>query len=169
MIHHYLKLALRSLFRYKFFSFLNIAGLAIGMTCCVIIFLYVRTSLSYDTHHKRADDIYRVVGKDKNKEQEKWMAFTTPMLAPTLVKTFPEVEQAARLIILQGSLIEYEQNKFYEENFSSADCHFLKFLKMPLESAISVTPSNTPNSFLFKDNTSRKYFVLENRVVKSHL
>ena len=158
MIKHYLKLALRSLFRYKFFSFLNIAGLAIGMTCCVIIFLYVRTSLSYDTHHKRADDIYRVVGKDKNKEQEKWMAFTTPMLAPTLVKTFPEVEQAARLIILQGSLIEYEQNKFYEENFYLADSSFLQILNMPLRYGNSRIALHTPNSVLISEETAQKYF-----------
>src|SRR5690349_59189 len=106
MLTHYLTLAFRNLFRHKFYSFLNIAGLAIGMACCLIIFLYVRTSLSYDTHHRGAQDIYRIVGED-NKNQQKWMAFTTPMLAPTLQKTFPEVAQAARLLNLPGTLIEH--------------------------------------------------------------
>ncbi len=165
MLTHYLKLAFRNLFRHQFYSFLNIAGLAIGMTCCLLIFLYVRTSLSYDTHHQQADTIYRVVGED-NKNREKWMAFTTPMLAPTLQKTFPEVEQAARLLILPGTLLEYENNRFYEDNFYLADSSILQILNLPLLYGDSRTALHTPNAVLISEEAARKYFGAVNPVGK---
>ncbi|QMU31207.1 ABC transporter permease [Adhaeribacter radiodurans] len=167
MITHYLKLAFRNLFRHKFYSFLNIAGLAIGMACCLLIFLYVRTSLGYDTHHQHANDIYRIVAEDKNVEREKLLAFTTPMLAPTLLKNLPEVEQAARLIIMPGSLVEYEQNRFYEDNFYLADSSILQILNLRLRYGDARTALHTPNSVLLSEATAQKYFGSENPVGKT--
>ena len=61
MIHHFLQIAWRNLIKRKFYSFINIAGLAIGMTCCLLITLYIKNELSYDQYHTKKDRIYRVL------------------------------------------------------------------------------------------------------------
>ena len=60
MIRNYLKLTLRNLKKHKGYSFINIAGLAIGMACCILILLYVADELSYDNYHENVNRIYRV-------------------------------------------------------------------------------------------------------------
>ena len=60
MVKNYFKTALRQLFKYRGFSLINLLGLAIGMACCILILLYVRYELSYDSYHENADRIYRV-------------------------------------------------------------------------------------------------------------
>ena len=61
MIHHFFQIAWRNLLKRKFYSFINIAGLAIGMTCCLLITLYVKNELSYDQYHTKRDRIFRVL------------------------------------------------------------------------------------------------------------
>ncbi len=60
MIKNYIKIALRNLLKQKGYSLINVAGLAIGMACCLLILLYVKDELSYDRYHKNIDRIYRV-------------------------------------------------------------------------------------------------------------
>jgi len=167
MLKSYFKIALRNLFRQKSYSFINIAGLAIGMACCLIIFLYVRTSLSYDTHHKRADDIYRVVSEFKNSEREKWITLTPPMLAPTLVKSFPEVDQAARMMILPALLVQNGEKKFFEANFYIADSSILQVLTLPLKLGNAKTALHSPNTVIISEEGAQKYFGPENPMGKT--
>ncbi len=63
MLKNYLKIAFRNLFKHKGYSFINITGLAIGIACCVVVFLYVTDELSFDKYHSDLDRIYRVAGK----------------------------------------------------------------------------------------------------------
>src|SRR5688572_31430281 len=72
MFRNYLKIALRSLFRTKVYSLINILGLSLGIACCLLLTLYVQDELEYDRHHERLNDLYRigtefegVVGFDK--------------------------------------------------------------------------------------------------------
>ncbi|GEO02361.1 ABC transporter permease [Adhaeribacter aerolatus] len=166
MLKNYLKLAIRNMFRHKFYSFINIIGLAIGIACCLLIFLYVRTSLSYDTHHKDADNIYRVVTENKKSDRQQWLTLTPPMVAPTLVKNFPEVEAAARLIILPGNLIEYKAHEFYEDNFYLADSSVLQVLTLPLQHGDARTALNSPDAVIISDVIAQKYFGSENPMGK---
>ena len=166
MLKNYLKLAIRNLFRHKFYSFINITGLAIGIACCLLIFLYVRTSLSYDNHHKEADSIYRVVTEDKKSDRQQWLTLTPPMLAPTLVKNFPEVEAAARMIILPELLVANNEQKFFEENFYLADSTILQILTLPLKAGNSATALNAPNTIIISEAAAQKYFGNENPMDK---
>ena len=166
MLKSYLKIAFRNLFRHKSYSFINMAGLAIGMACCLIIFLYVQTSLRYDTHHKHANDIYRMVTEDKKSDRKNWVTLTPPILAPTLIKTFPEVEQAARMIILPGLLIEHNNKKFFEENFYLADSSILQILTLPLQAGNPQTALNTPNTVIISEEVAQKYFGPDNPLGK---
>jgi len=63
MFRNYLKVALRNLIKYKFYSFINIAGLAIGMTCCILILLWVQGEISYDRFQICGDDVRSVLTK----------------------------------------------------------------------------------------------------------
>ena len=94
---NYLKIAYRTLARQKGFAAINIAGLAIGVACCLLIALYVAPELSYDRQYKEADRIYRVITEYGLQGEEGRGAFSTTPLAEALVREYPEVVQAARI------------------------------------------------------------------------
>ena len=127
MIKHFIKIALRNLIRSKGFSFINIFGLATGMTTCMLIMLYVVDESSYDKHHKDGQRLYRIAGELKD---ERWVANPAPM-AEALKKDFPEVEESARLLRFPGAekmLLKYEQNQkqFFETNAYYVDSGFFR-------------------------------------------
>src|SRR5882757_2458076 len=120
MIRNYLKIAFRNLWRHRVFSFINIMGLAVGMSACFLIFLYVRFELSYDSFHSKADRIYRVVCDIKTPTET--LNFSVPSWAmPSNIKTdFPEVESFAR-VSGDNILVRRGNIKFQEDNAQWAD------------------------------------------------
>lgn len=166
MLNHYLKIAFRNLFRYKFYSCINIGGLAIGIACCLIIFLYVRSSLRYDTHHPHADRIYRIVSQATHENRQSWYSVTPPALTPALNKDFPEVENAFRLFLAPNTLVENGQRKFYEEKFFLADSSILQVLNLPLRYGNPQTALQDPSSVIISEAVAQKYFGPENPVGK---
>ena len=123
MIKNYLKIAFRNLWRHRVFSFINIMGLAVGMTACFLIFLYVRFELSYDSFHCKADRIYRVVADIKtptevlNADRPAWA------VPPNAKDEFPEVESFVR-ITDDEVLVRKGDIKFQEENSVWVDSSF---------------------------------------------
>src|SRR4051812_33564428 len=99
MFQHYLKTTLRSLWKNKTYSFINIIGLSLGTLCCLYILLYVSDQYSYDKHHVNADDIYRITttltvpGTKQNT-----MATASPPIAPAMKNDFAEVKQFTRVV-----------------------------------------------------------------------
>src|SRR5678816_3538928 len=92
MIRNYFKIAFRNLLRYKGFSFINIFGLATGMACSLLIFLFVKDEISYDRFHKDADKIYRVVKDFVNDDGSRLPDATTPpALSPAMQRDIPEI------------------------------------------------------------------------------
>ena len=98
MFFNYFKLVIRNIFRYKFFSTINILGLTIGLTACMLIILYIVDELSYDQFHKNADRIYLVGLHGKIGGQEVKVMSTDPPMAAAMVDEIPEVESATRLV-----------------------------------------------------------------------
>ena len=97
MLRNYFKIAVRNLWRHKTFSFINILGLAVGMSACFLIFLYVSLETSYDNFHSKADRIYRVVTDTKTPSETIKQGITSAPLAINLKRDFPEVEDVVRL------------------------------------------------------------------------
>lgn len=105
MIQNYLTIAIRNLRKNKFFTFLNVAGLAVGLACCMLIALYLYEETHYDQYHERAGDLYRVgttfvklQGQEDDREEP---TFNTPCpLAAALQREFPEVEKTARIAMV---------------------------------------------------------------------
>ena len=97
MLKTYLKIALRNLLRYKVYSFINIAGLAVGICCCMLIMLFVRSEYSYDRLHSKSDRLYRVWQHEKYEGQDFINTVTSIPMATTLSADFPQVETACRV------------------------------------------------------------------------
>ena len=97
MIRSYLKIALRSMWRDKLHSAINVLGLSLGIACCILIVLFVRDEWTFDTFHSKADRIYRVYAHEDWGENQQFFNTTTPFpMGPALKDNFPEVELQVR-------------------------------------------------------------------------
>jgi putative ABC transport system permease protein len=110
MLKNYLRIAFRNLIRFKIYSFINIAGLALGIAACILILLFVKDELSFDKQNEKAGEIYRVHTSGKLLGNEINMALSPPPLGEAMVKDFPEVIQYTRLMYNPGMLIKYNDN-----------------------------------------------------------
>ena len=165
MLKNYLKIALRNLLKYKAYSFLNIAGLAIGLVCCALIMLYVRDELSYDRFHQNANRIYRVILDAGIGGTFVRTATTSAPMAATLVQEFPEVALAARFWQNQRTLISYGDKRFYEE-FNWADSTVFAMLSFPLVQGDPKTALAQPHTLVISEALAQKYFGNENAMGK---
>lgn len=163
MFRNYCKIALRNLWRHKAFSLINILGLAVGMTACFLIFLYVRFETSYDNFHTNADRIYRVVSDVKTPSETISSYLTTAPVAINLKKDFPEIEEAVRLGT-DGYLIRKGDIKFQEQNAVLADSTFFKVFDFPLLYGDKNTALKEPMSIILSETIARKYFKEANPV-----
>ena len=99
MIRNYLKVALRNILKHKFFSAINILGMTVGVTACLLIILYVKDEMSYDRFHAHADRIYQVGLHGKIGGQDIRVSNTCPPLAAAMVDAIPEVEVPPALLL----------------------------------------------------------------------
>ena len=136
MITNYLRIAFRSIFKRKGYSFLNIAGLAIGMSCCLLIFHYVSYERSYDKFEPNAKQIVRVRLDSYQKGVLAYKSATSyPAIAPTMKRDYPEVEHFCRLIddnlLLSNEAQDkkFSENKGYYADPATVDMFGLHFIK----------------------------------------
>ena len=120
MFKNYLKIAVRHLWRHKAFSFINILGLAVGMSACFLIYLYINFETSFDNFHTKTDRIYRIVTDVKTPSETIRTGLTTSPIAINVKKDFPEVEDAVRFA-MDGFLVRKDDVKFQEEKTVLAD------------------------------------------------
>ncbi len=104
MFNNYFKTAIRNVLRNKGFTFINIFGLAIGMTCCIVLFLFVQYERSFDKFHEKSEQIYRVIRQDGNKGVIDRFVMTPTPLAPALIQDFPEVQKAVRFAVSSAEI-----------------------------------------------------------------
>ena len=125
MLKNYLLIALRMLRRQPGYAFINVAGLAVGLACFLLILLYVQDERGFDRHYEKADHIYRVVETRETPEGgERHLTYTMGPLASTLVRDFPEVTDAVHMLGRNGigrRTMEYGANRFYESDYLFTD------------------------------------------------
>ncbi|MGD2245630.1 MAG: ABC transporter permease [Candidatus Aminicenantes bacterium] len=158
MIINYIKVALRNFSRQKIYSFINIAGLALGMALCVLIILYIQAELSYDRFHKNSDRIYRVAEETTRRGSIVSHANIFPIMAPNLVKEFPEISNAVRFDKEQRVLVGANGKIFIEDRFLFADSSMFDVFSFPLLKGNSITALSEPYSLLLTEETAEKYF-----------
>ncbi|MBN2102687.1 ABC transporter permease [bacterium] len=156
MLKNYLKIAVRNLVKHKKFTAINILGLAIGLTCFILIMLWVQDELSYDRFHKRAENIYLVLRNDNNKLS----AVTTKMLAPALKADLPEVIEATSVGQLPESFKAYfqYQNKGFEENITLVESQFFNIFSFDFKEGDPWSAFQDPNCIVMTERMCRKYF-----------
>ena len=168
MLINYLKIALRNLLRHKAYTFINIAGLAVGMACCALILLYIRDELSYDRFHRRAERIYRVITTERDQHGTDTFPGTPAPLAPALKQEYPEVRQIVRVDSppYGRTLVSYEDRQFYEEKIHSADSTLFEVFDFPLLLGDPKTALRHSQSVVMSHAAAQKYFGAENPLGK---
>ncbi|MBO9202651.1 MULTISPECIES: ABC transporter permease [Niastella] len=157
MLKNYFKIAFRNLWRHRVFSFINIMGLTVGMTACLLIFLYVRFELSYDNFHPKADRIYRMVTDLKTPSETVHPSGPAWAVGPHLQFDLPEVEAFTR-VNFDNLLIRKGEIKFNESNSIWADSAFFNIFNFPLLKGDARTALIEPFSLVLSESAAKKYF-----------
>ncbi len=173
MIFNYFKIAWRNALIHKGFSFINIVGLAIGIICCIFIFLFVESELKYDKHFDHSEDIYRVTTQIKG-SQNAVTSMSSPPIAEAMRNEFGEIETAARLWRLPGvvqhlvKVFENDklQSAFFESDGFLVDSTFFSVFAYPLIYGNPAQALRQPFSIVLSEELSAKYFGKENPVGK---
>ncbi|MEM8969583.1 MAG: ABC transporter permease, partial [Bacteroidota bacterium] len=159
MLKSYFTIAFRNLAKRKFYAGINILGLFIGLTSCLLIVLYIHHELSYDTMHTQADRIYRVGLNTKFSDQELVTTTTCPPLAFTAIEEFPEVENATRIFPFFGNqTIQHGETVIAEEKVYFADSTFFDVFSFQLLAGDPVTALTEPNTLVITEEMAQKYF-----------
>jgi putative ABC transport system permease protein len=158
MIKNYLKSALRNIKRHKGYAFINIAGLAIGMACCILILMYITTELSYDRYHVNADRIFRL-GLDANMGGT---GVVTPISnvpsAPTLLQSYTEVLDAVRISTVSKRAVQHEDKVFFENGIMYADSSIFKVFTFPMIKGDPNTALKPAYAVVLTQETAQRYF-----------
>jgi ABC-type antimicrobial peptide transport system permease subunit len=154
MLRNYFKIAWRSIKRHKGFSFINIAGLSVGLACGILILLWVQDELSYNKYHVNSNRLYRVL------MNYGW--WSPPPLAPTLKAEIPEIKDTTRFIIRSEIQVRHGDRAFYEDSFGFADPSFLKMFSFSFVHGDPATALSLPNLIVITENMARKYFGHDN-------
>lgn len=158
MLRNYTKIALRTIKRHKGFSFINITGLALGISCCVLIALFVFYELSFDKFHTDAKDIYRVTLKYSYGGPQNHFTYTPAPLMRTMMNEFPEIEQGVRIWELNDVSVQLEESKHYVNDFFAVDSTFFDLFHFPLIKGNSTTALNRPNQVIITREIAQKFF-----------
>ena len=151
---NYLKVALRNLFRYKGFSLINIFGLAIGVACCILMFLFVQHELSYDRYHENSSRIFRVI-RDVDGFKTAPTAFA---LAPALNQDFPDIKAVRVRRDRQPALLRQGEKQFLEDRLFWVDAATLRIFSFPQLSGDPQTALREAYTAVLTRATAEKYF-----------
>ena len=168
MIKNYLKVAFRNLLKNKGISFINITGLAIGITSCILIFLYIHTELSYDKQNKKYNNIFRVLTIDKALGvSSNLVGITLPALGPAMKNEFPEVKEEVRINRSGKDLIEYNQKSLYTKDLIYAEPSLFKVFDLDFINGNNTSALTKPNTAVLTEEMSKRIFGNENPIGKS--
>lgn len=157
MFKHYLKIALRNMRKQKTYAFINVLGLALGVACCVLVFLFVQHEMSYDRFHENGAQIYRVNLETKTPDGGlKRKAGQPPPLAPTLKASFPEILGATRL--KTGSVVIRTGENVVKEKALYVDPDFFTMFTVPLQYGDRVSALANKNAVVLSEALAQKYF-----------
>jgi len=158
MFHNYLVTALRNIARHKLYSFINIAGLAVGLACAILIMLFVRDELSYDKWIAGSENLWRVeVTYHVPGRSEPIIAAQTSMPLPAAMRDeIPEVRSATRLV-QEGMTLTAGDRQFLEQ-VGVVDPNFLQVIALPLIKGDPRTVLSRPENLVISQSAARKYF-----------
>jgi putative ABC transport system permease protein len=170
MFNNIMKIALRTMAKFKFYTLINLLGLAVGLALSLLALLYVRYEFSFDDFHERPQDIYRIVSHQSNNvyQGNSMWARSPAFLGETMKREFPEVELAAR-VSDQGATLRVGEKVFLELKILCADPDFMKIFRIPVLDGQGADALAEPFTIWPTRDMARKYFGTENPVGKTIL
>lgn len=167
LFHNYIKLGFRSILRKKGFYFLNITGLVSGLTCFLLLFVYINREYSYDNYHPDKNRIFRISTFIEAPASFSVFAYTTGNLAPILCRNFPEVENAARIYCIKNQKVTSDNKSFTENRILFADSQIFEILSIPFLRRDSKTTLKGTDCVVITKETAEKYFGRKNPIGKN--
>jgi len=165
---NYFKTAYRNLAKNKFYSSINIMGLAIGLTFFLLAALYVDFATHFDSFHERAERIYGIVRVVPSGNQgEQHSAITPGPLAQALLSEYPEIENAVNFYVSGNDIVRYQNKIFYEDGILYTNSEFLSVFSFKMISGNPETALSEPGSIILTESSALKYFGDENPLGKS--
>jgi len=167
MANSEIKAALRTFYREKSYAIINLAGLSLAIACCLILGLYLRSELTYDHHHKRYKEIFRVVGEYITSGNTARYAVTPVPLGPMLKENYPEVKDYVRFNILGRVLIRSEEKALYWDDVYAADPNVFDVFTHAILYGDPKTALKDPSSAAISETFARRYFGDANPIGKT--
>ena len=157
MIRNYLKMAFRNLWKNKTYSFLNIFGLAVGIACAGLIFLWVDDELSFDHHNEKKDQLYQVFENQAYEGKTYTFSATPGVMAPAMVQELPGVKNACRLTWQQYTLFNLGEKAIYERGFY-ADSSIFSMFTVPFVKGTKQNAFQQLHSLVISEKMAAKFF-----------
>ena len=168
MIKNYFKIAWRNLMKYKFISFINLFGLTVGLTCCLLITTYIINELSYDKYNKNAENIYRVTRSFNNQDGVVSLNLSTvsPPFGYYFPTEFPEIKKMTRLLNSGTTPFKYKEKLINEPNVYFADENLFDVFTLKVLKGNPETALKEPFSVMMTEDVAKKYFGSEDPINK---
>ena len=158
MLYNYLKIAFRNISRQKFYAFINITGLTIGLVASLLIILYIVDEFSYDKFHKDAGRIYRINLLGRMSGHEFNSPYTSAPVASGFMNEIPGVEQACRIALWKDMPVKHEEEVFAEKTVLVADSNFFSFFSFNLLAGDLKNVLSRPNSIVLTETAANRIF-----------
>ncbi len=161
MLKNYLKVSIRTLFKNKAYTAINLSGLTVGITCCVLIYMVVQHETSFDRFHENVDQIHRVNVRWQNSNFDFTNALTPAPVGPALQAEFPEVRDMVRFMpVSEKVLVTFEEKRFYTDHqrFIYADPSVFNIFSFGLKGGNPETALAEPGTIVLTRSVAAKYF-----------
>lgn len=168
MIRNYFRSAFRNIKKHPFISFINIFGLTVGLTCCLLIAAYVINETSYDRYDKNADNIYRVtrIFYSAPNVESLHLSSIAPAFGPRLTAAFPQIKEMTRTFQISPISFRYGEKLFNEQNVLCADENFFDFFSVPVKGGDPHKLLADPYTAIITPDIAKKYFGDEDPINK---
>lgn len=165
MLRHYLKISFRNLSKNKVFTAINLLGLTVGLTCCLLMALYIRNELSYDRFQTKGGRLARVIMEYSFGGSANSGNFTSTKVAPAFKKNFPEVVESVRMV-MDNAVVKYNDKLLTEPRFLYADSTFFNMFSFKMLKGDPRQSLSGLNKVLLTESTAEKYFGTEDPINK---
>ena len=167
MIKNFIISAFKNFYKNIFYSGINILGLALGITCSILIMMYITDELGYDKQHKKHKRIYRLEADKTISGKNDQYALTSLFLAPTLMDEYPEIENYCRLYVYRGKVFfKYENKVFDESGIVNCDSTIFDVFTYEFVNGSAENALNRPRTLVITESLANKYFGNEDPIGK---
>jgi putative ABC transport system permease protein len=166
MIRNFIVIAIRNLLRNPVYALINIFGLSIGITCSLLILIFIKNEISYDKFHKNRNELYRMIFEWVNPNGSEISPQMTAPVAPDMMAEFPGVKEATRITGYYNGYFTYQNKSYKTENVIYADSLFFKMFSFKLMSGDPETILKEPFTVVLDEKTAQNIFGNEDPVGK---